>query len=82
MDSIIKSLEKNFGNITYLRDKRHDFLGMDITYNSYHTVSIQMEKQIEEAIEWYGEDIPPKATTPATKHVFKIDEDTELLNNR
>ena len=76
VDFIIKSLEKNFGNMTYSRGKQHDYLGMDITYNKDKTVSIQMKKQIEEAIEWYGEDVPPRATTPATKNLFNIDKDT------
>ena len=40
---------------------------MDVTYNDDRTVLIRMKKQIEEAIEWYGDTIPPKATTPAAK---------------
>ena len=68
VDSIIDALEKEFGNITYSRGKKLDFLGMDIVYNNNQTVSKRMKKQNEEAIEWYRYKIPPKTTTPATKN--------------
>ena len=62
VDSIITALEKKFGGITYSIGKHHDFLGMDIEYNDNKIVSIRMRKRIEEAIDWFGGYIVPKAT--------------------
>ena len=66
--------------MTVMRGKRHVFLGMEITYNNDGTASIRMEDYIKEAIQDFGEAISKKATSPATRDLFEIDQDSEKLN--
>ena len=40
------------------------------------TVSIHMKNQIQEAIDFFEEDIPQSDSTPANKNVFTIEHDS------
>ena len=55
---------------------------MNITLTEDKKIEIRMKKQIEEAIVWYGESITEKPVTPATKGLFNVDENSELLDER
>lgn len=80
LDGIIDKLSEILGKVTVSRGKKHDFLGMDITFNDDKTVSLSMKTQISESIEWFGEHVLDKCSTPATKHLFLVNDDSRKLD--
>ena len=77
--SIIEGIESRFGKMTVTRGNEHEFLGMDIVFNNDETVTIGMDRYVKEAIADFGEKITRKAATPATKTLFDVSPDAELL---
>ena len=43
-------------------------------------IEIEIKGQIEEAVDWFGENITKKPTTLATKNLFNVQKDSEELN--
>ena len=39
-----------------------------------------MRKHIEDALDWFGENIQEKPVTPASKKLFVVDNDSKQLN--
>ena len=68
VDNIINHLENKFGKMTVKRGKRHEYLGMDITYNDDGTASILMSSYIDDAASSFGETLNGTAPTPAKKN--------------
>ena len=54
VSDVIKEIAKHFGDLTVSRGKKHDYLGMDIELKD-GLVYIGMKKQLEEALEWGGQ---------------------------
>ena len=80
MTSVIKKISEYFGELSISRGNKHDFLGMDVEIKN-KKVYITMKKQIEEAISWYDDHIGGSATTPATKVLFNVNDDSILLES-
>ena len=62
------------------RGKQLTFLGMDIEFNNDKTVSISTPEHIDEAIEFFGEDLKGGITTPATKGLFDVNDKSKPLS--
>ncbi len=71
--NIIEHIESKFGKMTVTRGKEHTFLGMDIKFNDNETVTISMNKHLEEAISTSGIVVTKTATTPAQKNFFEVE---------
>ena len=52
---VLEEIKKYFGNITISRGKKHGFLGINITLRDDGKYKIKMKKQIQEAIDKFGE---------------------------
>jgi hypothetical protein len=76
---VIEKIEERFGKMTVVRGKEHVFLGMKIRYNDNRTVTIVMKEYLNEAIAESGLKITREAATPATRDLFEVDPDAELL---
>ena len=62
---VIKELKKYFGELTIETGKKLNFLGMNITFRKDKKIEIEMKKHIQEAIEWYGENITEFSREPS-----------------
>ena len=77
---VITLIEEKVGKMTVTRGREHTFLGMKITFNKDKTVTIDMSDYIKEAIIDSQEDVSKTATSPATKTLFDIDDDSPVLD--
>ena len=77
---VIDILKGHFGELTVTRGKKHNFLGMDITFNKDKTVSIEMKKMIEDTINMVDDQLDVKVTTPANKRLHELSETAEQLS--
>ena len=60
----------------------HEFLGMTLKYNKNGTLEVRMDNHIEDFIDNcpHMDRNPGCVGTPATKNLFNIDEQSELLS--
>jgi hypothetical protein len=80
VSKVILKIEERFGKMSVTRGKEHEFLGMKINFNEDRTVRISnMSSYVEEAIKQFPETILKRASTPANKNLFIIDEDSAVL---
>ena len=85
VDGIIKMLEEEFGKeapLTIRRGKIHDYLGMTIDFSIDGKVQISMEEYIRNMLTELLEDMDGMATTPATEHLFKVNETPTYLDEK
>ena len=80
VDKVIDDIEKQFGKMTVTRGKKHTFVGMDITFTPNNRVNIIMKDYITECFTVFAEDLTKGAATPATRHLFEINENSLKLN--
>ena len=69
---VINKLKKHFGELTVETGKKLSFLGMNITMRDDRKIEIEMKDQIREALDWFGETIYEKPTTPANNNLFNV----------
>jgi cell division ATPase FtsA len=60
IDDIIQKLEKIFGTMTEQEEYIHKLFGMQLTFNNNQTLSIDMARYIEEAIQQFPKVISQK----------------------
>ena len=72
---IIKKLESKFGKMTVARGKKHDFLGMMLTFHDYVHLEIDMKEHIKSDIHDFGdkEKLKP-VSTPDRSTLFNASE--------
>jgi Reverse transcriptase (RNA-dependent DNA polymerase). len=80
VSDIIQKIEQKFGKMKVSRGKEHEFLGMKIVLHENRTVSIDMKSYVKEAIANFGEDITKNVTTPATRCLFTVRDDSPTLD--
>ena len=61
---MINVLKGYFGELTVEKGNRFSFLGMNIHVRKDKKIEIEMEKHIEEALDWFGENITEKPANP------------------
>ena len=82
VESILEDLNQEYGKITPLTVTRgaiHDYVGMTIDYTEGGKVTFTMFDYLEEIIQSLPSDFKGEARTPASNHLFTIDEDAEKL---
>jgi hypothetical protein len=77
---IIKKIEDRFGKMTVTRGKSHKFLGMNISYETDGTAKIDMSRYTKECIEEFTEKVDKISSTPASKDLFEIKENSPKLD--
>ena len=81
VSDVLKMIENNFGKLTVTRGKKHEYLGMNVVLKD-RFFEISMKKQIEEAIEVFGEEISGLVTSPCARHLLETREDAKQLDER
>ena len=78
VDRVIEQIEQTFGKMSVTRGKKHMFVGIGIEFNDNGTVTLSMDKFIDECINIYRDEIKKLASTPASGTLFdKVDENFE-----
>ena len=78
---IIDKIEKHFDlEMTVTRGKKHEFLGMQITFRGDGNLDINMSSYIKTAIQRSGLTITRGATTPCASSIFDGKDDTEPIS--
>ena len=79
VQNILSILKEYFGDLTVNNSREFDFLGMNIKIREDKKIEMEMKSQIEEAIEWLGEDIDSTPKSPANRNLFSEKEGAEEL---
>ena len=85
VDNIINMLEQEFRKeapLTICHGKIHDYLGMTFDFSIAGKVQICMEEYIKNMLTALPEDMEGMATTPATEHLFKVNETPTYLDEK
>ena len=77
---VMDQIAGHFGELFITRGTKHDFLGMNIEIKN-KMVYVDMQHQVEEALEWGGVQDGTKPATPATKELYNDLEDERLLDD-
>ena len=79
---MIETISEIFGNLTVSRGKKHKLLVMDIEFSAYGKLSLFMKDYIEESIDFFGEEISRKVSSPAKKYLQNVDESSTILEKK
>ena len=79
---IIRRLEQKLGKFKISTGNEHKFVGMELVFTEDGKVKVRTKDQILEAIDMLGERINFTVTTPAAKHLFKINPEGQKLEER
>jgi hypothetical protein len=82
IEKIIQELENKYGVMSKNRGKEHTYLGMKLVYNDDGTVTIDMKDYVNEIIEEFPEEFNGKANTPASEHIFSVDDKAKPLDDK
>ena len=77
---VLDQIANHFGELSITRGAKHDFLGMNIEIKD-KKVYVDMQHQVEEALEWGGVQDGTKPATPATKELYNDLENEILLDS-
>ena len=77
---VLDQIASYFGKLSITRGAKHDFLVMNIEIKN-KKVYIDMQHQVEEALEWGGVQDGSKPATPATKELYNDSEHEALLDS-
>lgn len=78
--NVVDKLKEHFGSLTVTRGKKHDFLGMELTFMDDGTLKLEMKKLLKETLGMVDEDLSASVSSPATKRLFEISETADKLS--
>jgi hypothetical protein len=80
INTFLKSLKDIYGNnLAESTGKKHDNLGMIFDYSFQDEVRINMTDNILKIIKEFPEEIMGRQATPAADHLFKVNQDGQML---
>ena len=79
---VINEIESYWSGLTIYRGKKLTFLGMDLEFNDDKSVTISTPEYLDEAIECFREDVSGHVSSPATKNLFKVNEESPPLSKK
>ena len=87
VDNVIKWLkgkyeDKEIGKMTVSRGKVHDYLAMGLDFSVPGEVRIRMENYVKEMIESFPDGIEGTSASPAADHLFQVNENGVLLDEK
>ena len=71
--SIIRELEKNFGELSPVTGQKHDYLGMDVELCENKIVKIGLLNQLKQTIDAFPEKVNRKVRAAAGHGLFSVD---------
>ena len=77
---VLNAISQHFGDLSISRGNKHDFLGMNIEIKD-RQVHINMQEQVQVAIEWGHSQGGCKPPNPATSQLFSTDLESEVLSD-
>ena len=80
VSKILEEIDKVYPGLVISRGKKHTLLGMDIEFIGNGRLTIGTKEYILEAFDTFGENVSQKVTSPANLGLFKIDDNSPLLN--
>jgi len=80
VSKILEEIDKVYPGLVISRGKKHTLLGMDIEFIGDGRLTIGTKEYILEAFDTFGENVSQKVTSPANLGLFKIDDNSPLLN--
>lgn len=80
LDDLVKELTKIYKKVNVHDGNIIDYLGMEFDYSDEGTVKVSMKAMIDEVIA--DMTVSDTAPTPAAVYLFKVSEDSKLLNNK
>ena len=79
---ILEAIKVHFGDLVIYRGNEHNLLGVKININRKEKViSIDMEDQLMEVLEMFGEKVDDTVSTPADKNLFTTYDNSGQLSN-
>ena len=85
IDDVIKQLSDEFGKeapLTVSRGNKHVYLGMELHFTKKGKLVVSMDKYIEDMLGDLPEGFEGRAPTPAAKHLFEVNQNPELLDEK
>ena len=76
---ILDYLSDIYGKLSVTEGTKHTYLGMDIEYPGNKTVEFSMQCYLKEAIAEFPERLEKEVSTPASPHLFKVNDSCEKL---
>ena len=80
VSKVIQNLKEHFGDLKVVRGNKHTFLGMNIEILGDKKIQIDMREQLQEAIDMFPENTTMKASSPASRYLFQVDDNAKQLN--
>ena len=84
LETIIKRLDEKYGNeapLTVNRGTVHEYLGMTIDFSEKGKVKFIMNDYVENLIDEIPEEMSGTAATPASNHLFSVNEKAEKISD-
>ena len=78
---IINEVEEHFVELSIVIGNKHTLLVMNIDIKG-NTIQVDMDKQLEECIYIFGEDVSASVTSPKTNKIFEVREDNKQLSDK
>ena len=72
--------ENESGKVKVTRGKKHKYLGMMLDYTIEGSVKIDMEDYVNKIIDEFPEEVQKVTRTPASEHLFRVDQDGDKLS--
>ena len=79
VEDIIATIERSYGKMVVTHGKKHTYVGMDITFCNDGEAKIIMRDYLQEAIDDFPEDCGKTVNSPASKHLFEVDDKQQKI---
>ena len=80
--AILAMLSERFAmetELTITRGKKHTYVGIDIDFSTDGRVDLSMKDYLQECVDDFPEDTSSPVATPASNHLFDVDDSSKLL---
>ena len=80
VSKVIQTLKQHFGDLKVVRGTKHTFLGMNIEILKDKKIQIDIHEQLQKAIDMFPENTSMKASSPASRYLFQVDDNAKQLD--
>ena len=78
--TVLKQLESKYGEMSITRGKKHTYVGINFDFKTDGTVDIEMHDYLKECIAEFPEDVSKSTTSPASSHLFEVNDESKALD--
>ena len=80
IDDLLGIIKTCFVEIKITRGNKHAFLGINLQITEDKKIDIEMEYQLIEAIDIFGEELEGKVKSTSQHHLFQVNKDADPLD--